>query len=103
MQVNGVNSEVATATYEFHYSPITSTCLVTIVCLSIYSLILLIRLANISPNYMQPYYIDYSSLRLDGKLGDYKVFSHSYHVSLGTRWSYSFSKMVLPRQLVTLI
>ena len=33
MQVNGVNSEVATATYEFHYSPTTSTCLVAIVCL----------------------------------------------------------------------
>ena len=31
----GVNSEVATATYEFHYSPIISTCLIAIVCLSI--------------------------------------------------------------------
>ena len=35
MQVSGVNSEVATATHEFHCSPTTSTCLIAIACLSI--------------------------------------------------------------------
>ena len=66
-----------TATYEFHYSPTTSTCLVAIVCLPLLNSYcfkavqytshvihlsqILHELANISPNYMQPWYINYSS------------------------------------------